>query len=331
MLPCKIAIVGEAPGENEAIVGKPFIGASGKLLDGLLRIAGIDRSMCFIGNVFEARPPNNDVSFFFAKKGVVKEEWKPEIARLKRELEVARPNIVIALGATALWALTNLEGISKYRGTVVLSSLVTDRTLKILPSFHPAYVMRQWQSRPTVGKDLIKARIESLTPDLVRPAREIWIRPTLADLAEFDRKHMNGAAEIAADIENAYPSKMRQITCIGFAPSKEVALVVPFVDRTRKSWSYWDTAEEEAQALEWCLKWLTSPVTKVMQNGMFDTQWIERMWRTKVQGFTEDTMIMSHALQPELEKGLGYLASVYTNEVSWKNMVSWKKEQKAGA
>jgi DNA polymerase len=321
-----IAIVGEAPGENEAIQGKPFIGSSGKLLDSLLRAAGISRNACLVTNVFTERPPQNAVGFFFEKKGVVKEEWKHEIQRLKSELERYPITVCIALGATALWALTGLEGISKFRGTVVSSTLVT--SVKVLPTFHPAYVMRQWTARPTVGKDLMKARIEAQTSRVIRPEREVWICPTLADLTAFEQ-YMPGDL-LTVDIETD-PWNVKQVLCIGFAPSAELALVVPFLSKSKPGWSYWPTAEEEAIATEWCAKYLENKdVPKLMQNGVYDMQWLERKMGIKVRGTIEDTMIMHHAIEPELERGLAFLSSIYTNETAWKSWVDWGAMKKAG-
>lgn len=328
-----IALVGEAPGENEAIAGSPFIGSSGRLLDSLLLSAGISRAECFVTNVFSERPPENDVTYFFDKPGVVKDEWKYELTRLKSELESIRPSVIVALGATAMWALTGLIGISKFRGTAMLSTLVPG--VKVLPTYHPAYVMRQWQARPTVGRDLLKARIESQTSTLTRPVREVWIRPSLADLAEFERLYMpkgatTGEHPLSTDLETD-PWVMKQVLCIGFAPSPDVAICVPFVDKTKKGWSYWPTLEEEVAALNWCLKFIENPaITKLGQNFMYDMQWLDRKLRAKARGPVEDTMIMHHALEPELEKGLAFLSSVYTNEQSWKTMIDWKTI-KAGA
>ncbi len=319
-----IALLGEAPGENEAIKGEPFIGSAGRLLDGLLKVSGIDRSSCWVGNVFSERPPGNSVDFFFKKKGILKEEWQHELARLQDELTELAPNIVIAMGATALWAMTGLQGISKQRGTILESTLVPG--LKVLPTYHPAFVLRQWQYRPTVGKDFMKALIESKSSTIIRPERELWIRPTLEDLYEFDR-YMQ-VKRVAADIETSYPfTTLRQILCVGFAPSPSMAIVVPFVDKTKKNWSYWETLDEECEALEWCAKHLTSAKAKIGQNFLYDVQWLDKMFGIKVRGRIDDTMFMAHALQPELEKSLGYLSSMYTNEASFKTMVSFTKNK----
>ncbi len=328
---CGIAFVGEAGGENEALEGRPFVGSSGQLLRDLASVAGIDMDQCLITNVFNERPPGNDLMFFFEKKGKIKEEWVWQLERLADELEKFDPVITVAVGATALWALTGMEGITKYRGTI-LPSFNRKRLSKVLPVFHPAYVMRgNWQHRLTLGKDLIKAKIESGYRELVRPKRELWIRPHLEDLYEFERLHMQECTLLSADIETD-PWISKQLLCIGFAPDESHAIVVPFVDRTKKGWSYWDTKEEEYEAYEWCRRHLEGPIMKLGQNFNYDKQWLWKKFLIWISE-NEDTMLMHHAMQPELEKSLGYMSSTYTNEAAFKMMVNWsaQKTNKIGA
>ena len=329
-IPCKIALVGEAPGENEALSGQPFVGGAGNLLNGLLHAAGINRAACLVTNVFTERPPSNAVDFFFGPdkwgtkfgtRGWLKEEWRYEIDRLTNELLTTNPNVIVALGATAMWALTGLDKITKYRGTIVPGVLVEK---KVLPTFHPAYVMRQYQERPTVGRDLMKALIEAQTPDLVRPEREIWIEPSLADLHEFEHQHMQNVGTLAYDIETD-PWVSKQILCIGMSPSPDRAIVVPFIDKRKKDWNYWGSFTEAQAAWAWVERWLSDPtITKLAQNGNYDMQWLARDG-VKVRGPIEDTMLLHHALQPELQKSLSFMASLYTNEASWKMMVDFSK------
>lgn len=353
-LDARIAIVGEAPGQQEELVGIPFIGTSGGELTRMLTEAGISRDACFLTNVFMERPWANDVLNFCGKRAevaqaysswlgtagipliqqldgsfsscdvewppvynwpplkqgaYVKPEYLPDLYRLQHELETVRPNVIVALGNAACWALLGTGGISKIRGTVAESTLVPG--VKVIPTYHPAAILRQWDLRATAVLDLRKALRESAFPEIVRPKRQVWIEPTLADLHEFKVRYIDGASLISCDIET-----MRgQIDCIGFAPSKEVALVVPFV---KNCTHYWKSEEEEVEALQFCRDILTSSTPKVFQNGMYDIQYIYRVWHMSVRNASEDTMLLHHALQPELPKALGFLGSVYTNELSWK-------------
>src|SRR6201988_3107418 len=150
-------IVGEAPGADEKSQGIPFVGASGMELNRMLGEVGIGRNECFVTNVIRSRPPNNDVSFFFAKakKDITREHIlikkrhclpavRDGLDLLRKELALVKPNIVIALGGTALWALTGREGPTKWRGSMLLSDVLSDgKQYRVIPTIHPAAVLRE--------------------------------------------------------------------------------------------------------------------------------------------------------------------------------------------
>jgi hypothetical protein len=231
------------------------------------------------------------------------------VERLRGELESVKPNIIIALGGTASWALLRAPKITAVRGTVAQSSLVNS---KVLPTYHPAAILRNWANRPLLVTDLIKASRESTFPEIRRPERKVYYDPTIHDLAEIEAILLR-ARLLGTDIE----TKNKTITCIGFAPSADAAYVIPFLDPRKPSGSYWDNAKDEVDAWRMVERVLESPVPKVFQNGLYDLQYILRMG-LKVRNVTDDTMILHHAMYPELQKSLGFLGSVYTNEASWK-------------
>lgn len=319
----KIAIVGEAWGEQEALIGKPFQGYSGQELTRMLQEAGIARRDCFLTNVFAFQPPHKDVAnlcgtktetqstlLHLGKKGqYLHPQYEGELERLKAELDVVRPNVVLALGSTACWALLSTNGIGALRGTVATSSLLP---LKVLPTYHPAGVLRNWAWRPITVADLIKAKRESAFPEVKRPRRFILVNPTIEDCKDWIATHLR--AECACDIE----TKFGMIEMIGFSASPEHAMVVPFWDRA-KGGSYW-SRDEEREARRIVASILENPqITKVFQNGLFDLQYIlKEGYRPR--GCREDTMLLHHALYPEMQKGLGFLGSVYTSEPAWKMM-----------
>jgi len=324
-----IAIVGEAWGEKEEEQGRSFVGSSGWLLDQLLSQAGISRRDCLVTDVFNLRPkPSADVKNFCGSKSealpgypalykgkFVRLDYKAELDRLYTELRHANPNVIIALGSTAAWALLHTSGIKAVRGsiTTVASSVATllGRAVKVLPTYHPSAVARQWNLRPIVLSDLDKARRESLTPDYTRPSRKIWLRPTLADLATFEELYINDAELISADIE----TRQNQITCIGFAPDAHNCIVIPFFDESGRS--YW-SFNDELIAWNYIRRWLRKPT--LFQNGLYDINFLWSRYGIPVPAAAEDTMLLHHAFQPEMEKGLGFLGSIYTDEASWKFM-----------
>lgn len=323
----KIALVGEAPSAEEEAAGIPFAGKSGHLLKKLLQSAGINFNDCLVTNVFFDRPKGNKVEEFFTNKklGVknlpvsgrgkyLKPEFAYEIERLKNELLLATPNIVIALGATAAWALLGDGKISSIRGFIASSTLIPG--LKVLPTYHPAAVLRQWDLWPIVHSDFIKALRESETFEIRRPERRIWIDPDFSDMEVFYATYLLPAKQISYDIE----TRAGQITCIGFSPDPTIALVVPFHDARKPGQSYWATPEEEIRAWEFVRRVLTLPCPKVAHNGMYDIQYLWKTAGIPVRNARHDTMILHHTLQPELPKSLGFLGSVYTNEAAWKGM-----------
>ena len=139
----KIALVAEAWGAQEELTRQPLIGTTGQELNRMLKEAGIERSQCFATNVFAFRPTNNKIEILCGqKKDVGKKyilsplstgkyiypKYLGELIRLYDELEIVQPNLVIALGNTAMWALSQQTKIGALRGTTFLSAI--DETRK---------------------------------------------------------------------------------------------------------------------------------------------------------------------------------------------------------
>ncbi len=350
-----LAIVGEAWGEQEQRIGSPFCGPSGiellRMLHdaGIISLSGMDRDYIseyyrrgdpklidaiwvlhpevYRTNVFNIHPPGNKLEWFCGPKSdgipsypallpsrYVRREFEPELDRLADEILARDPNLIICLGNTALWAMASRTGVSKLRGTTLVSThCVTG--YKLLPTYHPAAILREWSHRPTVIFDLMKAQREQEFPEIRRPQCEIWIEPTLEDIDEFITKYIKGCDLLSVDIETSGT----RVTCIGFAPNAGLAIVIPFDDERTKGGCYWPTKQSERQA--WALiKMVLEDVTipKLFQNGLYDIAFLWRSLGIGVMGAREDTMLLSHSLQPEALKGLGYLGSLYTDFGAWK-------------
>lgn len=322
----KMLLLGEAWGRDEELEGRPFVGSSGFVLNGMLREIGIVRDECYVTNVFNLRPePSNDVVNLCGPKAegipgypalvngkYVRAQYAPELARLFREIDHVQPNVIVALGATAAWALCKTSGIKKIRGAPILGR----NGVKVLPTYHPAAVSRDWTLRPVVLADLDKAKAEAEYSEIRRPQRFVHIEPTIGDLVEFEFAFIRPASSISIDIE----TKGDQITCIGFAPSIDRCLVVPFYDPSRPDGNYWRTLEDELLAWQWVRRVCAMRRQIVFQNGLYDMHFLWRRYGIPVPHAADDTMLMHHALQPEMEKGLGFMGSLYTNEASWKFM-----------
>jgi uracil-DNA glycosylase len=329
----QIMILGEAWGADEKRTGLPFQGAAGYHLNLMLQEAGIVRSECYLTNVFNLQPKGNNLADLCGDKtgGIpsraplvpgkyARREFGRELDRLADEMLREDPNIVIALGNTALWALANSAGITKVRGTTFLSTH-TASGFKCLATFHPSFIMRgQWAARPTVIADLAKARFESAWPEIIRPPRSIIIEPTLEDIHDYFAPLVGRITPIAVDIETSGT----QITELGIASSRESAIVIPFVHPGRAGRSYWPDAGTELEVWRAIRGVLESPrPEKIFQNGLYDIAVLWRSYGIGVRGAAHDTMLLHHSLQPESLKGLGYLGSIYCDERAWKVMRSF--------
>jgi DNA polymerase len=350
-----ILLIGEAQGENEARIGRGFVGVTGAELLRMLGEAEVielttsDRSYLskfyrtkdpwlldaiwelhpevVRTNVFQQHPPANDLAYFCGgkKEGIpgypilqkskyVRKEFQHELERLGDEILSIDPNLIICLGNTPMWAMAGRTGITKVRGTTCLSTH-TVSGYKLLLTYHPSAVTRQWELRPTTIADLSKANKEKDHADVKRPHREIWIEPSIDDIQRFIKDHIKPGQILSVDIETSGT----QITCLGFSPRRDLAIVIPIFDERTKSGNYWSTKELERQCWELIRNVLEDQsIPKLFQNGMYDIPFLLRSYGIRVMGAKEDTMLLHHALQPEALKGLGYLGSIYTDEGPWK-------------
>lgn len=333
----KICIVGEAWGAIEEEKGAPFQGPSGGLLNAFLASVGIPRHECRLTNVFNFRPNKNPIQGSnvagpksegilgmpsFGKGKYVRAEFKPELDRLYREIRDFNPTIILALGGVACWALLHDPRIKKLRGSP--SRGITGH--KVFPTYHPAAILREFKLRPVVFADFKKLVREAEYPEIRRPKREFWLYPTLEDLAAFDKFIMNGACrELSVDIETSN----RQITCVGFAPRTDLAIVVPFIWRGSPNKNYWPDLTSELAAWAYVKRWIESGIPLVGQNFLYDLNYLWgkygiRVPRTPIPGANlppvNDTMLTHHAQQPEMEKSLALLSSLYTDEPQHKFM-----------
>jgi uracil-DNA glycosylase len=151
----KIAIVGEAPGQIEEALGKPFVGPSGKLLNSVLDELGIDREDCYITNAVKFRPPGN--------RTPTDEEIMHWRSSLLEELYAIDPKIIVTLGAVATKALFNCGEpgdqlkdvkITKIRGTIEFNEYAH---LHFIPTLHPSYCLRNPKETDKLREDFKKA------------------------------------------------------------------------------------------------------------------------------------------------------------------------------
>lgn len=342
-IPSRIMLVGEAWGYEEEQAGEPFVGASGQELNRMLHEAGIMRSECFVTNLVNHRPPENDLGRWiaFKKKDITKQHIflrdkmvLPIIMQgyhqLINEIENVQPNIIIAFGNAAMWALTGKWGILKWRG----SQLHWDGALylidkknwqppKVIPTIHPAAVLREWKLRAAVLNDLRRVKRHMTSREYQVPDYRFLVRPSF-DIATATLNDLQKRATIAATpfwIDLDIETRSGHTACVGVSWSRTDALCVPFTALGMKE-GYW-SADEEAQILYLLYKLLTHPNVKIRwQNGLYDAQYIYKHWHFIPQN-GQDTMVSQHALFSDQPKALGYLASLYAD-----HFVYWKDEGK---
>ena len=317
----RLAIVGDAWGQQDALVGQPFQGTAGQELSNLLSSAGIARRDCFLTNVFPLQPLAGKIENLCGKKAEVGSdypfhpfsqgkyilpEYLCEVARLHEELAVVRPNLILALGNAPAWALLGRGSISSIRGTTTQ----TEEGWKILPTFSPRHILQSWEARPILLQDLAKAKREMEFPEIRRPQRTVLVYPTLKEIEEYC---LADHLILSVDIETA----RRQMTSIGFAATRSHAIVIPFLTDEVVPQSYWQTTAEEVQALRLVKHLLERPTPKLFQNGLYDLQYLLTLG-IRPAAVAHDTMLLHHSMFPELRKGLGFLGSIYTDEGSWK-------------
>lgn len=143
----RVMFVGEAPGGDEDRIGRPFVGRAGQLLDRMLKSIGLDRGKAYIANVVPWRPPGN--------RTPTPEETQACLPFIRRQIELARPEILVCLGGSSAQTLLGVkDGITRARGTWFEYSCDDGRTLKALAMFHPAYLLRQPGQKRLAWMDL---------------------------------------------------------------------------------------------------------------------------------------------------------------------------------
>ena len=145
----KLMLIGEGPGKDEDIQGLPFVGAAGQLLDKILEAAEIRREEVYIANIVKCRPPKNRVPN--------RREAAACLPWLWQQIETVHPQIVVLLGSTALQNLIRPDArITKMRG----EWLVSKSGVKIMPTYHPAALLRDPSKKRPVWEDFQKIRDE---------------------------------------------------------------------------------------------------------------------------------------------------------------------------
>jgi len=293
-------IIGEAPGAREDEEHRAFVGPAGQLLNDLLSEVGLSREDAYISNAVKCRPPSNETP--------TRVHIKACAQYLIRELEEVEPEYVLALGNSALQALTGRSGITKYRGR--LHSL---GGTQVLPTFHPAAALRSPRYLPSIKADFralarymdnshMGSNGLSTRVRIIRNAGQLrWLinRLATAEVIAFDLE-TTGLNEFA---EGA------KIVTLGVAWEPGCAAVVPLHHSA-------GTFAEPAKILH-----QLKPVMErtdcryVGHNAKFDTRWLGRFGIYTPTSF--DTMLASHLLDENGQHGLKPLSQLHLGALDY--------------
>jgi uracil-DNA glycosylase family 4 len=312
----KLMILGEAPSYEEVAAKKPFVGPSGRELDRLLKDAGIPRHECWISNVSKYEVPPNTarkkLPFHIRARnhGI---DIDQQLAELRIEINDIKPNTILALGGTALWALSGKTKISKHRG-----SLMWGMGNKFVPTYHPAHLLHSgtggeikgYWNRQVMIFDFKRAYDESNSPLLELPNRVIQICQNSGELYEFLKRY-EACKRVAVDIEaggRCIP------VCIGLAFNKSHAMTIPLWNKDDIS-----TIPDSDLATIWImLAKILWEKDIVGHNFNYDRDKIRRLGFA-IRRIHSDTMLKAFAINPELPKGLAFNTSIYTREPFYKD------------
>ena len=143
-----LVFIGEAPGGEEDQQGRPFVGAAGQLLTKIIGAMKLTREEVYIANVLKCRPPNN--------RDPLPNEVNQCKPFLTRQLEIIKPKVICVLGTHSAHALINsTEGITRMRGQFYMYN-----GIKVMPTFHPAYLLRNESAKRPVWSDVQKIMAE---------------------------------------------------------------------------------------------------------------------------------------------------------------------------
>jgi Uracil-DNA glycosylase len=290
-----ILFVGEAPGAKEVEDRLPFVGESGGILTTVLGRKGVSRDEVRLSNLCHYRPlPTNKFEFL---------QGSDQLREGQQELEDyirthSKLKVIVALGKEPLSFLTQESGISRFRGSIL--PCVYDPTIKVIPTYHPAYVLRNRSEYPVFDLDIGKAIAETQLPkgEFNYPKYDFVLDPSPVD-AELLTQELCQAEKLAVDIETVMNS--RHILCVGFAPSAKRAVVFPFNERNIVN----------------IVRILESQAKKILQFGTFDTIQLA-LNGIRLNNYWWDTLTAQHVLNPELPRGLDTLVSFYTRQPYYK-------------
>jgi uracil-DNA glycosylase family 4 len=304
-----IVFVGEAPGSDEelhredgVLRPRPFVGESGNLFTTCLGRNGILRQEIGIANLSNFRPQGNKFELLLGTP-----QLEESLRDLYKRLREVKPTVICAMGAWPLWFFTSKQGkkpgtgITNWRGSILPCTVEGLENVKVIPTFHPAYVYRDRSKYPIYDCDIKRAVEDSKFQGLRYPERKFVLAPK-NDQLEHWTNVLLASKKIAVDIETVGKT---QLSCIGFAPSSDLGIVFE-----------WDNQFHTRDCTE---RILASGIPLIFHFGTYDTEVLEVFYQLKVANYWWDTMVAQHVMWPELPRSLAYQTSVLSRQPYYKH------------
>lgn len=313
----EIVLIEDFPYYVEYINKKLYLSGTGYTYQSMLANVNLKREQIFTTCLFGTYGKSLREYYYDRECTKIKYEHVHYIKLLLDEL-LKLPNlkIIMPLGDGSLQAITGLKGITNYRGSILPVSdefcKEKKNVWKVIPTLSPRDVNVNYPLRVYVNIDLKKALKQKDIKDFVKPIRRMIVNPSFIQASSYLEDILKYKRKISVDIE----TKGRDITCIGFAVSPVDSICIPFYHTNMKK--YWINIQE-SNFIENLVKSIVNDenIPKIYQNGMFDT-WVMGNSGYKPRGLVFDTMYAQHLLFCELEKDLGTLTSIYTDENYYK-------------
>ena len=334
----RLAVVGDAPGPDEATVGKPFVGTAGRFLRAILASCGASTNQIFFGNVCQHLPPNNNVDNFSFEGP----EIQDGLSTLRKDLQTFHPNCILLLGKIPLrtarpdLCYPTTRGytipLGDWRGSIFQNVSGLLDAAKCVATYHPSYVLRSYNDFPFFKFDVARAVRHASTSELRSIVRMGVLRPCLAEVLDYLYQARAGQVPQTFDIEG-YPDNIG-VTMLSLVPTADPThgIVIPFHIEGRRYW----TEDEEVQVWEALAHLLAdSDVPKTAHNCFYELFVLAWRHRIVINNLADDTMMAHWELYPDFAKGdkeerqkvsatqkkrsLGVCASLYTEQPFYKD------------
>jgi len=326
-----LAICGEAPDREEAEEGTPFVGAAGTWQRNILYAVDLTPKSVYFFNAINCRPPGGKIDNFEGEDAF--EKCAPGFQEELATLVKLGVTMFVPIGTTALNRFGIPGGIMKNRGSIfvryvdesgsIWESSMNRRTGKtrtqiiVIPTYQPSFIMKgNVKEEPTWSNDWKK--IKRLVKGGYTPPKEDFILfPTVSQVTAFAERVVRDKTELGCDIEASSLNTMRaEIYVLSFADSNTHTISIPFYKKGKQR--YW--SKEDEPAVIRAVRLILAKCPIIFQNALYDFRILEYNG-FPVGNIAHDTMLLHHAIHPELPHNLGYITSVYGITPYWKDLV----------